>query len=274
LTDLGREWTRGTVHQVLVNEKYLGNNVWNHVSFKLKKKRVHNQPEMWIRSDGVFPAIVEQKVFDAAQAIIRARSIKLSDEEMLSALQALLERQGTISGIVIDETEGMPSSSAYRSRFGSLLRAYQLVGYRPHRDYDYVEINRSLREMYPEVVGGVVESLRRCGSSVDLDDLELLRVNSEFSVSVVVARCTQTQAGSYRWHIRFDVGLLPDITIVVRMSANNRDPLDFYLLPSIDLKSDKLRLAEDNGLGIDAYRFDDLEEFYELVRPTPIKEAA
>src|SRR5262249_25136196 len=28
-TDLGRSWTRGTVHQVLTNEKYIGNNVFN-----------------------------------------------------------------------------------------------------------------------------------------------------------------------------------------------------------------------------------------------------
>ena len=31
----------------------------------------------------------------------------------------------------------MPASSAYRTRFGSLLRAYQLAGYRPDRDYRY-----------------------------------------------------------------------------------------------------------------------------------------
>ena len=50
VTDLGRPWTRGTVHQILINEKYIGNNVWNRGSFKLKKKRVRNNPEMWIRS--------------------------------------------------------------------------------------------------------------------------------------------------------------------------------------------------------------------------------
>jgi hypothetical protein len=27
-TDLGRPWTRGTVHQVLTNEKYIGANVY------------------------------------------------------------------------------------------------------------------------------------------------------------------------------------------------------------------------------------------------------
>src|SRR3546814_3646472 len=43
VTDLGRTWTRGTVHQVLINEKYAGDNVWNRVSFKLKRKRVRNK---------------------------------------------------------------------------------------------------------------------------------------------------------------------------------------------------------------------------------------
>jgi len=58
LTDLGRPWTRGTVHQILTNEKYIGNNVYNRISFKLKKKRVINPPDMWIRGDSAFTPIV------------------------------------------------------------------------------------------------------------------------------------------------------------------------------------------------------------------------
>ena len=50
LTDLQRSWTRATVHQLLINEKYVGDNVWNRRSFKLKKKRVQNVPDMWIRA--------------------------------------------------------------------------------------------------------------------------------------------------------------------------------------------------------------------------------
>jgi len=53
-SDLGRPWTRGTVHQILTNEKYIGNNVYNRVSFKLKRKRVVNSPATWIRADGAF----------------------------------------------------------------------------------------------------------------------------------------------------------------------------------------------------------------------------
>ncbi len=36
LNDLDRVWTRATVHQILTNEKYIGNNVYNRRSFKLR----------------------------------------------------------------------------------------------------------------------------------------------------------------------------------------------------------------------------------------------
>ena len=38
----------------------------------------------------------------------------------------------------------MPSSSVYRTRFGSLVRAYQLIGYSTGRDYRYIEVNRRI----------------------------------------------------------------------------------------------------------------------------------
>lgn len=275
LTDLGRPWSRGTVHQVLINEKYLGNNVWNRVSFKLKKKRVRNDPEMWIRSDGVFPAIVDRNIFDAAQTIIKARSIKLTDQELLDALRDLCDQVGVLSGITIDETEGVPSSSAYRSRFGSLLRAYQLIGYRPRRDYRYIGINRALRAQYPGIVSNMTAALRKLGSTVLVEPTtDLLSVNGEFTASIVIAKCRRTPAGSHHWRLRFDHGLLPDVTVVVRMAANNVDALDYYLLPRIDLVRGKLKLAEENGLGIDGYRFDDLAEFYTFVSPVHLREAA
>jgi hypothetical protein len=134
-TDLGRDWTRATVHQVLTNEKYIGNNVYNRVSFKLKKLRVINTPDMWIRKPAAFEPIVAADVFYTAQGIIRARARRYSDEELIDRLKGLYRIKGFLSGIVIDEAEGMPSSSVYVHRFGSLIRAYQLVGFSPGRDY-------------------------------------------------------------------------------------------------------------------------------------------
>ena len=67
-TDLDRDWTRATVHEVLTNEKYIGNNVYNRVSFKLKKMRVVNTPDMWIRKEGAFESIVPARRFTQRRA--------------------------------------------------------------------------------------------------------------------------------------------------------------------------------------------------------------
>jgi DNA invertase Pin-like site-specific DNA recombinase len=274
-TDLGRPWTRGTVHQVLINEKYIGNNVWNRGSFKLKRKRVRNSPDMWIRAEGAFEPIVDRSLFEAAQAIISERSHKLSNEEMIVALQQLLQDRGYLSGLVIDETERLPSSSAYQSRFGSLLRAYELVGFTPDRDYRYVEINRALRRMHPQIVTDVIAGIEQAGGQVKQDPAtDLLTVNGEFTASIVVVRCRTTPAGSLRWQIRFDMDLWPDITVAVRMDEPNRSALDYYLLPRIDMTAPRLRLAQDNGISLDAYRFETLDPLFALAARATLQEVA
>lgn len=131
LTDLGRTWTRGTVHQLLTNPKYAGANVYNRRSFKLKRKRVKNPPEIWVRREGAFKPIVTMEQFAEALAIVASRHQHFTEDQLLVCLKKLLSRFGTLSGILIDETEDMPSSTVYRHRFGSLIRAYELIGYTP-----------------------------------------------------------------------------------------------------------------------------------------------
>ena len=275
-TDLGRPWTRGTVHQVLTNEKYIGNNVYNRASFKLKAKRVVNPPDMWVRQDAAFEPIVDRDFFEAAQRIIRERSKRFSDKELHDRLSALLAEKGALSGLIIDELDDMPSSSTFRHRFGSLVRAYELVGYTPARDYRYIDTNRALRALHPDVVEQVVWDIQRQGGAVRRDPLsDLLHVNEEFSASLVIARCHVTLAGSLRWKIRFDQGLRPDITIAVRMDDCNAAIRDYYLLPWLEAgAASSLRLAPENGILLDAYRFDTLDAFVDLARRVALRVAA
>lgn len=275
LTDLEREWTRGVVHGILTNEKYIGNNVFNRRSFKLKKRRVENDPEMWVRSDGVFDAIVEPRHFYTAQGIIRERNRKFTNEEMLSKLRALHERQGWLSGILIDETDDMPPSSAYMHRFGGLTEAYKLIGYDPGRDLRFIEDNRHLRKMYPGVVEGVINKITDLGGHVHREVTnDFLIVNNEIKVSLVICRCSQAPNGKNRWRIQLDASLMPDITIAVRMDANNRDILDYYLIPALDVEDPQIRLVENNHFALDAYRFDSLQTFFMLAERVTLAEAA
>jgi DNA invertase Pin-like site-specific DNA recombinase len=275
LTDFGRAWTRATVHQVLTNEKYIGNNVYHRTSCKLKKKHVVNPPDKWIRADGVFEGIVEPELFWRAREIILARSQKLTDEEMLEKLRALLKLHGRISGILIDEAEGLPSSTAFSHRFGTLVSAYRLIGYDPGIDFSFIEENRRLRKRHPEVVASVIQQIAALGAqAVWNSEAELLEVNGEMRVSIVLCRHTQTGAGSSRWLVRLDASTRPDITIAVRMDATNEGIRDYYVLPGLDMTWENLRVAEANGIYLDAYRFDTLDYFFGMTERVKLEVVA
>jgi len=107
-TDLGRDWTPSVVRQLLSNEKYIGNNIWNRNSFKLKQHHVRNDPHNWVRSKGAFEAIVDAGLFAAARAIFTARAQRYTNEEMLNGLRDALATHGYLSGIVINEATALP----------------------------------------------------------------------------------------------------------------------------------------------------------------------
>ena len=266
----GCRWTRGRVHQVLTNPKYVGDNVWNRISYKLKTLRVRNTPDMWIRANGAFEPVVERHLFDAAQAIIQNRAHRLSDEEMIKRLQDLYEARGHLSGLIIDEAVGLPSSTTYSHRFGGLGRAYQLVGFTPDRDLRYIEINRALHNLYPEIIEAAVDAIAQLGGRLRQDKhSRLVTINDEFTVSICIARCQATAAGSLRWQIRFDTSLNPDVVVALRMDRENEDILDYFILPRIDLPGPQVRLGEHNGLALDSFRFDTLDQLYEMAARVP-----
>ncbi|MEJ8826673.1 recombinase family protein [Variovorax humicola] len=274
-SDLGREWTRATVHEVLTNEKYIGSNIYNRISFKLKKLRVINSPDMWIRKDQAFEPLVDRDAFYTAQGIIRARARRYSDEELIERLRLLYRQRGFLSGVVIDEAEGMPTSTAYMYRFGSLLRAYQLVGYAPARDYRYLELNRFLRQLHPQVIATVEGRVAEVGGRIYRDPAtDLIDVNHEFTVSVVLARCHEAASGSSRWKIRFDAGLAPDITVAVRLNRSNSAAMDYYLLPWREFARARLSLAEHNAIEIESFRFETLDYLCGMAEQIRMKRAA
>lgn len=269
-----RQWTRGSVHEILTNEKYIGNNIYNRTSTKLQRPRVTNEPAAWVRCDSAYQAVIDAEVFAKAQVIIQERDRRLSDEELLQRLRDLYTQHGTLSGIIINEAAGMPSAATYATRFQSLRRAYELVGYTPARDYSYLATNRALRALHQEHVDNLTTALAGVGASVTRDRAtDLIIVNSEFTVALSIARCRELDEHGYRWIIRFDRSLEPDVTVATRMAPGNSSVLDYYLFPSIDVLSDRCRLAQDNGMVIDVYRALDLNCLLDLARPTILPEA-
>jgi len=187
----------------------------------------------------------------------------------------LYQAKGFLSGILINETEGMASASVYSHRFGSLPRAYTLIGFTPDRDYGFLEINRLLRRLHPEIVQRAEAEIIAIGGHIQRDVAsDLLRINDEFTVSIVLARCLINARGGGQWKIRLDTSLCPDITIAVRLDQQNAAALDYYLLPWLDLGATQLRLRENNGVLLDGYRFDSLDMLYRMAARSRIRRAA
>jgi DNA invertase Pin-like site-specific DNA recombinase len=271
----GRAWTQGAIRELLTNEKYIGNNLYNRTSTKLQQPRVKNRREAWVRRERAFTPVVDEEVFAAAQKIINERDHRYTDEELLALLSDLYKRRGTLSGLIIDESEGMPSAATYGNRFQSLHRAYQLIGFNPGRDFSYLEINRALRAFHRDHLSSIIDQLRSIGARVREDPItQLLTINDEFTASLSVGRCREPREGEYRWLLRFDTSLDPDITIGVRMAPGNATILDYYLFPGIDVLADHCRLAPKNGFLLDVYRSADLAPLVKLSRRTLLPEAA
>jgi hypothetical protein len=64
------------------------------------------------------------------------------------------------------------------------------------------------------------------------------------------------------------------------MDRENREPMDYYILPRIDIPSapciderKRLKLYERNGARLDVYRFSSLDSFFQMIRSVKVLEA-
>lgn len=125
----GTPWNKTRVSNVLRCELVTGRQPYGKTTHTLGRPIHQNARETW-GSVEVFPPIVPLRTFNAAQARLRAlrgHNIK-TEREMLDDLRAIHARHGRLSIALIDATRGVQKSSAYFARFGTLGRAYKLIG--------------------------------------------------------------------------------------------------------------------------------------------------
>ena len=273
LTDRRLPWTAGTVRQVLTNEKYIGNNIYNRRSFKLMKLRVKNPPEMWIRKEAAFAGIVPTDIFLTVQERLRVRATQYTDEDLLGRVRQLHENQGRLTALIIDRAPDLPSANALSRRFGSLTKVYELVGFRPEYDMRTLELNRALRRLHSGIVQRTRHAIAELGAHVWCDPkTDLLHLNEELSVSLVLARCKTLPDGLQRWQVHFDLARsAPDITVAIRLDPSNETELDYYVLPRLNFGPARIQITERNATEFECFRFDDLNFFYGLTRRANVR---
>jgi DNA invertase Pin-like site-specific DNA recombinase len=273
LTHLGRPWSRNGIVDILTNEKYIGRNVWNRASSKLKSKRVANNREIWVRSDNAFTPIVDVDLFEAAQRIFALRKQRRTDEYLLEHLNTVLRERGYLSAKTISESDGPISGLGYKQRFGGLLEAYKRVGHAPERDYRFLDFTKHRRRARLDTFNQIATAAEDLGAVVEKDPLRYrLTINGELTWMITASRCFNSDAGAHRWNIVFDNRFDWDLLVAVRMNHRNDGVLDYYVLPRAAKWPNQVRIREENDFSLECYRMRQLDEICGLIQRSTLTE--
>ncbi|WP_044547337.1 recombinase family protein [Mesorhizobium japonicum] len=274
LSDLGRPWTRVSVHSVLTNENYIGNSIWNKHSARLRSHQVRNPPELWVRVENILEPIVDRKLFNRAQIVLKTIYRHLTNDEMLAALKALLARRGALSSFIIDAAPDCPPSTRYMSRFGTIVKAYELIGYEPPKNSRYIFVNRRLETMRLQIIEDLLAAVeKRGGIATHVMETDLLRINQEITVAIATGRCRVSSFGYPRWFAKADREPPPDIFVLIRMNPDDLSIRDYLIAPAHEIAG-KSELHAINGARLDTYIFPTLNPLIRLAERASVGSAA
>jgi len=254
----GRPWTRYRIHHMVNNPKYMGANVTNRTSGRLGSRRVNNPPELWIRKDNAFEAIIDAALFQKAQERIAIRAGALSDEEMLDRLHRCLRKHGRLSSKLMKSSLGLPCAQAYANRFGSIMEAYRRIGFRSRTSVEHVERDRILTPIRRQYIARVVGLLKGYGASVERHrGSALFIINETLNVRLVLTRCLSV-TGVNRWRLQFPKPLKPDVTIFARLAPGNKEILDYLCVPTRKKQPSRITVSSLDSPPRDVQHFENL----------------
>jgi DNA invertase Pin-like site-specific DNA recombinase len=230
------KWDHTAVYNILSHPKYAGYNVFGRTSQKLGTPSVRIPESEWICTPNAFIPLVDEMTFQETQRLLRGRTINKSDEELLAALRSLLNSQGRLSSRLLAETPEMPSPSSYRGRFGSLRRAYQLIGYGCPQDFGPIDLRRRTQALREELIGKI-QAMFPSRVSIECRGgrwRSHLRLDGGLIVSVLVCRSIGPRSKGLTWQINPAPHERLHVTLLALLDVNNSGVQEMYLFSYVD----------------------------------------
>jgi DNA invertase Pin-like site-specific DNA recombinase len=253
-TSTGHSWANPVLSKMIKNEAYLGHNIWNQKSAKLRGPTVRNPVEEWIRVEGAFQPIVTQALFDRAQRAITKRIEPRPDEELLDGLRAVLAEKGRLNHKLIAADKRCAAPSIYERRFGGLLDAYRLIGYKPKRDYRDLRSDLARRRLCVSLASQAASRLRHSALDVRITTSKRsIIVDDDLSILFMALVRRQTKAGQPFWEYRPAANASSTIVVAARLQDNDCDVHDFYIFPRTSMKKTVARIGQSEDAHLDIY---------------------
>ena len=273
ITRRGKRWSPDNVLHLIHRREYLGLNVWGRRTLRLHGPNVLQPKSAWVTSKAGFNPIIDQRTFDRAQlAIASHRPGRYTSDALLRKLKRLLLSKGRLSCRLIDGSKFCPYSSKYVQRFGSLLKAYQLVGFQAASSvFTASQHSHSNQNFYRDVVR---ELQARFPNNLRLVDAYssrrgVIEVDGQFCVSILMCgkRARAYRSGNFPWVMRVSGRDRTNVKLVCVIDPNWKNIISYYLLPPLDGSVGPSRLfTSDTWLLRSGKRLNSLGDFLHEVR--------
>ena len=263
----GKRWSDHAVKKILTHPKYKGTAIYNRTTERLCSKSRKVPASEWIVVPNAFEPLVDPTTFDTAQETLRQKFWLRSNEQVLEQLKWILKTHGCLSTSIL-QPYGL-SPGGLNHRFGSLIKAYDLIGYqtaykktaehRSHVRKVRSELMQQLVEMFPGKVSIFSWAWRR---------RNCLRLKNGTKVAVRVCRSTKLVTKGRMWVLQAARDERSRITLMAGMDPENAVPETFYLTTRLKNRC-KIHIAENSEWLQEGVRLQDLRSFYEVVMTRP-----
>ena len=231
-------WTHHRVREILTNRKYNGAIVYGRTSKKLRTTELKVPSCQWIVTPHAFEPVIDDATFVAAKQALAGRTRNKSNDQLLEELRSILRAKGKLTAELIRGTKGATPAGGYRLRFGSLSRAYELVGYQMENSRNIetrcriqqvqLSLMQELQDLFPKRVR--IES--RGGRY-----RKWLRLKGGTKIAVRVCLCFETASGQLRWRVKSDRRQNQSLVLISLMNTKNDAYRELYLFPALSLPS-------------------------------------
>ena len=265
----GKPWTIDSVKSVLQNPKYAGRHVWGRTSSKLRSRARPTAPDQWVVSPGAFAPIVDQQTFDNVQAVHLKRSFPpLPDEVMLERLRALLATSGKLSQSILANSPSVPHPDTYIGHFGSLRRAFELVGYRLSSQQLGISDQSRRRRHLQRILLTEIERLFPSQGRVSfVRNRPMFRLDDGTTVPIRVCYCFETPGWKkLRWYLTIPRSDRHLATLICLCNRRNDAFESFHVVGGVDIGSKYTLRGECDPLLQRGHRLDSLSELPAAVR--------
>lgn len=262
----GNPWSNWNVLGMLHNEKYAGTFVYCRSQWRLQEAQRRNPPQDWVRVEGAIAPIVDRDTFNAVQ-----RRLKLgweySDSDLLNYLTAAWCNSGYLSGPMINRNSVTPYAVTYRARFGSLLNAYRMIGYRVTHVYRYSKAKLFVRRIHRDIICNLTSPRKDGGTILFDEERQVLVIDGTFLVAVaVVPYWRPKRTGLAGWKVHFDRLEPCNALLLARIVKGKKSILDLHLLPRMDFGQPSFRFTEETIKSFRRHKLKSLSAFYSAAR--------